>query len=88
MLEVNKKQVPLKSYSLRIRIDSVNQILRSKEKITQIRKDSPEDSMYMFIYQIIKSSGSGPHNSLRHADNIKYFFGALPNTKSKGRAHV
>ena len=30
----NKKQVPLKSYSLEIRIDSVNQILKNKEKVT------------------------------------------------------
>ena len=28
------KQVPLKSYSLKIRIDSVNQILKNKEKVT------------------------------------------------------
>ena len=34
MLEANKKQVPLKSYSLKIRIDSVNQILKNKEKVT------------------------------------------------------
>ena len=33
-LETNKKQVPLKSYSLKIRIDSVNQILKNKEKVT------------------------------------------------------
>ena len=32
MLEANKKQVFLKSYSLEIRIDSVNQILKNKEK--------------------------------------------------------
>ena len=34
MLEANKKQVPLKSYSLKIKIDSVSQILRNKEKVT------------------------------------------------------
>ena len=34
MLEANKKQVPLKIYSLKIRIDSVNQILKNKEKVT------------------------------------------------------
>ena len=34
MLEANKKQVPLNSYSLKIRIDSVNQILKNKEKVT------------------------------------------------------
>ena len=33
MLEANKKQVPPKSYSLKIRIDSVNQILKNKEKV-------------------------------------------------------
>ena len=33
MLEANKKQVPLKSYSLEIRIDSVNKILKNKEKV-------------------------------------------------------
>ena len=35
MLEANKKQVPLKNYSLEIRIDSVNQILKNKEKVKQ-----------------------------------------------------
>ena len=36
MLEANKnqKEAPLKSYSLKIRIDSVNQILKNKEKVT------------------------------------------------------
>ena len=34
MLEFNKKQVPLRSYSLKIRIDSVYQILKNKEKVT------------------------------------------------------
>ena len=33
VLEANKKQVPLKSYFLEIRIDSVNQILKNKEKV-------------------------------------------------------
>ena len=33
VLEANKKQVPLKSNSLEIRIDSVNQILKNKEKV-------------------------------------------------------
>ena len=30
----NKKQVHLKSYPLKIRIDSVNQILKNQEKVT------------------------------------------------------
>ena len=33
MLEANKKQVPLKSYSPEIRIDYVYQILKDKEKV-------------------------------------------------------
>ena len=33
MLEANKKQVPPKSYSLEIRIDFANQILKNKEKV-------------------------------------------------------
>ena len=32
MLEANKNQVPPKSYSLKIRIDSFDQILRNKKK--------------------------------------------------------
>ena len=34
VLEANQKQVPLKSYSLKTRIDSANQILSNKEKVT------------------------------------------------------
>ena len=34
VLEANKKQVSLKSYSRKTRIDSVNQILKNKEKVT------------------------------------------------------
>ena len=33
MLEANKEQVSIKSYSLKIRIDSVNQILKNKKKV-------------------------------------------------------
>ena len=33
VLEANKKQVSLKCYSLEIGIDSVNQILKNKEKV-------------------------------------------------------
>ena len=35
VLEANKKQVPLKSYSLEIRIDSVYQILRNIENLNE-----------------------------------------------------
>ena len=34
MLEASKKQVPLKRYHLKIRIDFVNQILKDEEKAT------------------------------------------------------
>ena len=34
VLEANKRKVPLKNYSLKTRIDSVNQILKNKEKVT------------------------------------------------------
>ena len=37
MLEANKKQVRLKSYSVEMRTDSINQILKNKEKVTQTR---------------------------------------------------
>ena len=33
VLQANKKQVPLKNYYLEIRINSVNQILKNKEKV-------------------------------------------------------
>ena len=33
VLEANKKQVPPKNYSLEIGIDSINQILKNKEKV-------------------------------------------------------
>ena len=35
MLEANKKQVSLKYYYLKIRIDSANKILRNKEKLNK-----------------------------------------------------
>ena len=35
MLEANKEQVSIKSNSLKIRIDSVNQILKNKEKVAK-----------------------------------------------------
>ena len=38
MLQANKKQVPQKSYSLEIRIDSVNQIMKNKGKVTHKKK--------------------------------------------------
>ena len=43
--------------------------------------------VYIHVYQIIKNWGPGPYNSLRHADNRKYFSG-LSHAKSKGSAYV
>ena len=42
--------------------------------------------VYIHVYQIIKNRGPGPYNSLRHADNGKYFSG-LSLTRSQ-RARV
>ena len=62
VLEANKKQVAIaiKSYSLKIRINSVNQILRNKEKVTETRnkniltriKDRKIPCVYNHVYQI------------------------------------
>ena len=95
VLEANKKQVPLKSYSLEIRINSVNQILKNHEKVkwtcnismlTRIT-DQKILCVYIHVYQITKNWGPGRYNSLRHADN-EIFFGSLFNVKLKGCAHV
>ena len=81
MLEANKKQVPLKSYSLEIRIDSVNQILKNKEKVKKTRNISMHTRMtdgkipcvYIHVYRKTKNWGPGPYHSLRHNDNKRYF---------------
>ena len=55
MLEANEKQVPLKSFFLKIRIDSVNQILKNKKKGKQAgtrytdQNYRPEDSVCVFM---------------------------------------
>ena len=62
VLEANKKQVPLKSYSLEIRIDPVNQILKNKEKVIQTRNISIQTRIADWkiqcvcnhVYQVIK----------------------------------
>ena len=43
--------------------------------------------MYIDVYQIIKDRGPGPYNSLRHADNEKYF-SVLTLTRSRREAHM
>ena len=90
--EAKKRQVHLKSYSPKKIIEHGNQILKYKEKVTQTRKINiltrirPED-LYIHIYQIIKSPGTGPHNSLRHTDNRKYFSGLFL-TRNRKKAHM
>ena len=77
-----KKQVPLKSYSLKIRIDSVNHILKNKE-VTQTcdiniltRITDPKIlCVYFHAYQIMKNQNPGQYNSLCHTDNRKFFLG-------------
>ena len=95
MLKANKKQVPLKSSSLEIRIDSVNQILKNREKVAQTHNiiilaritDQKISYVYVHVYRIIKNWGPGLFNSVRHADNRKYFLG-LSNVKLKGNGNV
>ena len=94
MLEANKKHIAPKSYSLII-IDSVNQILKNKEKVTQTHNlnlltritDRKIPSLYTHVYHVIKNRGPGPYNSLRHADNRKYFSG-LSLTRNRREAHM
>ena len=67
MLEANKKQLPLKNCSLKIRIDSVDQILRNKKNVTQTRNiniltiiiDRKIQCVYIHVYQIIKNQVPG-----------------------------
>ena len=44
--------------------------------------------VYIHVYRITKNRGPGPYNSLRHADNRRYFSGSLSNAKLRGSAHV
>ena len=96
MLEARKKQVPLKSYySLKIRIDSVNQILKYEEKVTETHNiniltrstDREILCVYIHVYQIIKNWGPGLYNSLCRADNRKYFSG-LSLMQNHGEVHM
>ena len=43
--------------------------------------------VYIFVYQITKIRALGLHNSLRHADNKKYFSGLSP-TRNRREAHI
>ena len=81
VFEANKKQTPLRSCSMKIRIDYVNQILKNKEKVVQTLNINiltritnwKIQSVYIYVYHMMKNQGSGPYNSLHHADNRKYF---------------
>ena len=43
--------------------------------------------IYIRAYRITKNSGPGPHTSLRHADNRRYFSG-LSLTRNRREAHL
>ena len=43
--------------------------------------------MYIHVYQITENWGPPPHNSLRHADNTKYYPG-LSLTQNPAEAHI
>ena len=81
MLEANKKKVPLKNYSLEIRLDSVNQNLKNKEKklhkpVTNILTRITDQKIlcvYTHVYHILKNQGLCLYKSLCHCDNRKYF---------------
>ena len=91
MLEANKKQVPLKSYSLEIKIHFVNQMLKNKEKvklthnISMLTRITDQKILYVYIhvYWITKNWGPGPYNFLHQADNRRYFLGPslMPNRR-------
>ena len=72
-----------KIYSLKIRIDSVNQTLRNKEKViytcntnilTRIT-DQKILSVCSCLSIDMKNRGPGPYNFLIHTQNRKYFLG-------------
>ena len=95
VLEANKKHIPLKRYSLEIRIDSVNKILRNKEKVKWTRNKgmltriSDRNILCVFthVYRIIKNWGPGPYNSLRHTDNRRCLSGLFL-TRNRRGAHM
>ena len=81
LLEANKKHVSLKSYSLKIRIDSVIQILWNNKKVkwpcninilTGIT-DQKILCVYSCLSNDIKTWGPGLYNPLCHTHDKKYF---------------
>ena len=95
VFEANKKQTPLRSCSMKIRIDYVNQILKNKEKVVQTLNINiltritnwKIQSVYIYVYHMMKNQGPGPYNSLHHADNRKYFLGLYP-MRNRREAHM
>ena len=93
VLDANKKQVPLKSYSLEIRIDSVNQILKNKEKVKYTQNISMltwitdrRFCVYIHVYWIT-NWGPGLYNSLCRTDKRRYFLG-LSLTENQREPHM
>ena len=92
MLEANKQQVSRKSYSLKVKIDSVNQILRSKGKVKpvtyiywqELQTRRFHASIHVFR---IKYRGPGPSNSLCHTNHRKHFLGLTP-AQNRMEAHM
>ena len=83
LLEANKKHVSLKSYSLKIRIDSVIQILCNNKKVkwpcninilTGIT-DQKILCVHSCLSNDIKTWGPGLYNPLCHTHDKKYFSG-------------
>ena len=69
--------------------------MKNKEKLTETRNiniltrstDWKTPCLYIHLYQIIKNRGPGPYNSLRYADNRKYFSGC-PLSQNRREAHM
>ena len=71
VLEVNKKQVFLKSYYLKITIDSVNQILKKKEKVTQT--PGPNTGCFSRRWPLLGARKSAPKkNNFFFQDKLYY----------------
>ena len=58
----------------------------SRNLLTRIT-DRRIPCVYTHAYHVIKNRGPGPYNSLRHADNRKYFSG-LSLTRNRREAHM
>ena len=94
LLEVNTKHIFLESYSMKIRIYSINQILRNKEKVKYICNvntltriiDRNIPGVYQFLSNNRNSRTRSVYLSMSHW-KYKMFFGSLCNTKSKWSAH-